>query len=156
MNDKYEINKESLLGLSRKIYEEGCGGYMDLRDSACEKLVEEFLHDKKTKKEDGTPLSEGLPPSGVSWAQSLAGSWNGGIGVPTTVGSDYVVGIDPALETAGLGTITFTSSPSIPQVENFVPPENNLGGIEITLRNQDEDMLRRETMNYFGNESERM
>jgi hypothetical protein len=142
MNDFYKISKDSLVELSKRIYEEACMGYMDLRDSACEKLVEEFLDDKDTKKEDSTPLSAGA----VLWTLSPAGDWDGGIGVPTTIGSDYVVGTDPALETAGLSSVTITMSSNIPQV----------GISDIVLRNPDEDMLRRETTNYFGNESERM
>lgn len=141
MSDKYEISKESLLELSKKIYEEACMGYMDLCDSACEKLVEEFLDDKKTKKEDSTPLS-----GEMTWVPSPAGNWDGGIGVPATItGDGVVIGVDPALETAGISSITITST--IPEVGY---------NSDIVLRNPDEDMLRRETTNYFGNESERM
>lgn len=144
--------------LSKRIYEEACGGYLDLRDSACEKFVEDFLADKDdAKKIDDTNLDSlsysahltsgamdirqagqaGLIPSSGTWSFASTGNWDGGVGVP------YVVGVDPALETAGL--ITITNNTSIPQMTSDA---------NIVLRNQDQEMLR--ASNYYGNESERM
>jgi hypothetical protein len=127
MKDLYEIDRESLVELSKKIYEEACLGYMDLKESVCENLVEEFLKDKSVKKtEEATNLS---------WTVNTPGNWDGGIGIPAHFGSGTTLtigGVDPALETAG---IVITS----------------VG--DVVLRNPDQDMLRG---NYHGNESERM
>ena len=43
---EYKITKESLLELAKKIYEEGCCGYMDLADSISEKMVNDFIKNK--------------------------------------------------------------------------------------------------------------
>lgn len=164
MNNLYEISKDSLVELSKKIYEEACGGYMDLRDSACERIIEDFLADKDVKKLDdtnlerppysitsGTIFTSGamdlrqagqaglIPSSGVNWSVAPTGNWD------ESVSSSYVIGMDPALETAGL--VTITNNASIPQA--------TYNEIDIVLRNQDQDMLRASS-NYYGNESERM
>jgi hypothetical protein len=154
MNDLYKINKDSLLELSKRIYEEACGGYMDLRDSVCEKFIEDFLADKdNVKKLEDTNLDSlsysgamdlrqaaqaGLVSSAGTWSFASAGNWDGDVGVPP-----YVVGVDPALETAGL--VTITNNVSIPQATY---------NVDIVLRNPDQEMLR--ASNYYGNESERM
>lgn len=158
MKNFYQISKDSLIELSKRIYEEACGGYMDLRDSACEKFIEDFLADKDdVKKLNDTNLNEANliyanhitsgATSGamewqtgqtVTWPSTSTGNWDSGIGVPA-----YIVGADPALETAGM--VTITNNTSIPQATY---------NVDIVLRNPDQEMLR--ANNYYGNESERM
>lgn len=133
MKDMYELDRESLVELSKRVYEEACLGYMDLKESTCEKLVEEFLEGKK--KQEPTKLN-----STMDWTISAPGNWDGGIGVPNQFGSGstIVVGPDPMLEVAGLsGGITITNGDTM----------------DVVLRNPDQDMLRG---NYHGNESERI
>lgn len=131
MKDMYELDRESLVELSKKVYEEACLGYMDLKDSICEKLVEEFLSGKNKKEELPTNLNS------MNWTVSAPGNWDGGIGIPNQFGSGstIVVGPDPMLEAAGLSVGITISDP------------------DVVLRNPDQDMLRG---NYHGNESERM
>lgn len=50
------VSKQDLLAFAKKLYAEGFGGYMDLCDGVCEKLVEEFAVDKKTESAH-TPLT---------------------------------------------------------------------------------------------------
>lgn len=161
MKNFYQISKDSLVELSKRIYEEACGGYMDLRDSVCEKFIEDFLADKDdVKKIDDTNLNEAnliyanhitsgaSLTSGVmawqtmgqteTWPSTSTGNWDSGIGVPS-----HIVGVDPVLETAGL--VTITNNTSIPQATY---------NVDIVLRNPDQEMLR--ANNYYGNESERM
>lgn len=44
----FKINKFELEALLKKVYEEGCFGYLDLQESVCQKMLNEFLIDKKT------------------------------------------------------------------------------------------------------------
>lgn len=44
---KYELTKEELEKFARDIYDEACCGYMDLKETVCEGLLEHFLADKK-------------------------------------------------------------------------------------------------------------
>jgi len=124
MKDFYEIDRESLVELSKKIYEEACLGYMDLKESVCENLVEEFLKDKNLKKAD-----EVTNLSGLNWTVSQAGNWDGGIGVPpsgvvsSSTGSLDIRANDPASDVAGI-VITSTTFDT-----------------EVSLRNTDQDML---------------
>jgi hypothetical protein len=43
----YKINKLELEALLKKVYEEACFGYLDLQDSVCQKMLNDFLTDKK-------------------------------------------------------------------------------------------------------------
>lgn len=43
---EYKVKKEELLEFAKKVYLEGCGGYMDLADSKSEIILDEFLKDK--------------------------------------------------------------------------------------------------------------
>lgn len=52
--DNYVLTKEDLINLSHKIYESGCFGYLDLKDSICETLIDEFLHNNKQKAQDNS------------------------------------------------------------------------------------------------------
>jgi len=130
MKEMYETDRESLYELSKKIYEEACLGYMDLKESICERLVEEFLQDKLIRKNDSnTNLNS------MAWTVAAPGNWDGGIGVPSE--TTITVGSDPILETAGI------------VISAGEYPLNS----DVAIRNPDQDMLR---ANYYGNESERM
>lgn len=43
----YELKKDEILELVKMAYEQGSSGYSDLKESACEKIVANFLADKK-------------------------------------------------------------------------------------------------------------
>ena len=159
MNDFYKISKDSLIELSKRIYEEACGGYMDLRDSACEKFIEDFLADKEdVKKLDDTNLERheygarltNMPSSGVIWSatSASAGEWDGNFGGGIESIMATVTVPDPTLGTTA-ELVTISNNASIPQMAY---------NTDVILRNIDQEMLRmRNAPNYYyGNESERM
>jgi hypothetical protein len=43
----YSLSKEELLELTKLVYEEASVGYLDLKESACERILNKFL-EKKT------------------------------------------------------------------------------------------------------------
>jgi len=44
----YNLTKEELLEFAKIVYEQSIHGYLDLKDSACERMLTNFLADKKT------------------------------------------------------------------------------------------------------------
>jgi hypothetical protein len=42
----YKLTKDELEAFARKVYEEACYGYLDLKESACEAMVEDFIDGK--------------------------------------------------------------------------------------------------------------
>jgi len=44
----YSITQQEILAFAKQIYTAGFGGYLDLCDNCCSKMVEEFLANKKT------------------------------------------------------------------------------------------------------------
>lgn len=82
---KYEVDRELLVELSKKIYEEACLGYMDLKDAVCERLVEEFISqipEKDVKKVDQTTI--------LSYTNDLNFMVGG---VTSTSYNNYVIGV---------------------------------------------------------------
>ena len=53
---KYEITEEELRGLLSRSYDEGWSGYLDMKDSVTQKMIEEFLSERpKTKEKPVAP-----------------------------------------------------------------------------------------------------
>jgi len=90
MKDLYEVDRESLVEFSKKIYEEACLGYMDLKDSVCEKFVEEFLKNKNAKKIDG---ATNVNVNAMNWTVNTLGNW---LGDGVHFGSRSTLSVDPA------------------------------------------------------------
>jgi len=44
----YSLTRDQLLEFAKIVYEESAHGYSDLKESACERLLSNFLLDKKT------------------------------------------------------------------------------------------------------------
>lgn len=44
----YNLTREELLEFAKIVYEQSIHGYIDLKDSACERMLSNFLLDKKT------------------------------------------------------------------------------------------------------------
>lgn len=40
---QYKITSDELSNLARDIYEEACGGYLDLKESICDKIIRDFV-----------------------------------------------------------------------------------------------------------------
>jgi hypothetical protein len=45
---KFELNRDELMDLALQIYEEASHGYIDLKDSACDRILTNFLINKKS------------------------------------------------------------------------------------------------------------
>lgn len=45
---KFELNREELMDLALQIYEEASHGYIDLKYSACDRILTNFLINKKS------------------------------------------------------------------------------------------------------------
>lgn len=60
--EKYEITREQLEVLVKEVYEIGVCGYLDLKDSLCDSIVDEFL--QKLKPND---VSEKFPTSAIRY-----------------------------------------------------------------------------------------
>ena len=102
---QYKLTKAELESLTRKIYEEACCGYLDLKDSVCERMVTEFLDDKSPEKEPATAVN--VTPA-TTWVTSGAGQieiWGaGGAGTsaPPTYGGSGAYFSNPNVST-GVG-----------------------------------------------------
>jgi hypothetical protein len=101
---QYKISAEEIASFARRIYEEACYGYLDLKDSVCDRLVREFLCDRQVMSID---------PAAANVA---AGVWTGG---PWVGGSTTVSGTS-----LGVGDSTFSIQPGSVQRAQ--------GGIQIT------------------------
>lgn len=44
----YNLTREELLDFAKIVYEQSIHGYLDLKDGACERMLVNFLSDKKT------------------------------------------------------------------------------------------------------------
>ena len=45
--ETYKITKGELTSLINQVFEQGCCSYLDLKDSACDQILQEFLSNKK-------------------------------------------------------------------------------------------------------------
>lgn len=67
---KYSVTEKEVLEFAKRLYAEGFGGFMDLCDSSCEKMVQEFLEGKKIE----SPTQLNLPVPNVSITSGLFGN----------------------------------------------------------------------------------
>lgn len=58
----YSVSKEELLSLASRIYEEGCYGYLDLKNSACDRIISDFIGGKKEIKDVVTNITSHREP----------------------------------------------------------------------------------------------
>lgn len=64
---KYSVTEEQMLEFAKQLYAEGFGGFMDLCDSACQKMVSEFLEGKKIE----LPTQLSMPNPNVTITSGL-------------------------------------------------------------------------------------
>ena len=62
MKKTYDINKEELVSLLNKAFDEGWGSYKDLKETVVEKLVQDFCEEKKDKEVVTEFLKTTSPP----------------------------------------------------------------------------------------------
>lgn len=152
----YEISKEELEAFAKKVYEEACYGYLDLKDSVCDGMIRDFLDGRKILPPIDTNImtivgSSGLTPP-RSTANSLTPPRSDGPPDPGPVQHDFE------------WDITTDSINDIPVPTSLAtgldsPHENRDIQMRATSGHQIElvdhlDQVRPET-NFEGNESER-
>ena len=64
------ISRDDVLDLLKKAFDEGWGGYQDLRDSTAESLLDELLENKRRKVENGRSIPVAVRLDPVDWAPS--------------------------------------------------------------------------------------
>ena len=116
---QYKITNEELAVFARKIYEEACYGYLDLKDSVCERLVKDFIAERQIV--DGTEInSQGYSGNFVySGPENNSDTWI----YPQTYNNSSIANIN--IYASDLTSISLRDEPSVsPRVENQVR-ENN-------------------------------
>ena len=110
---EYKFTKEDLDALSKKIYEEACCGYLDLKDVVCDRIVTEFLDGKEIVENKSNPNHDitggiGTIPMNVG-SGGTGGNVLGYYGSSTTVSaSTYPWSIGASSGTSG--SYTFVAS----------------------------------------------
>lgn len=141
----YKISNDELIDFARKIYEEACGGYLDLKNTTCDRLVREFIDGRQVFEGILDPVMaetyrgyQGHPgPDGYAGPENDANTWTYTTNVTNVPESSGSINI----YTSSSHSISLRDEPSVsPRVEDIVRPDEN----ESNLRT-----------NYEGNESER-
>lgn len=95
----YNFSQDELLAFARKIYEEGCYGYMDLKESVCDSLIREFIDGRQIVSQTDTNIMAATSISGQiepvrvpigSWDQTLAEI----VATRTMTINGYNIGVD--------------------------------------------------------------
>lgn len=125
---QYKITNEELVDFARRIYEEACCGYLDLKDSVCDRMVRDFI--------DGRQIISGMQPMDPVMVENYSNHYGGPENNPASW--TYT---DPSyshIQVVSTGnTISLRDEPSVsPRVQEMVRPDNF-------------------RTNYEGNESER-
>lgn len=60
----YKITDSELADLIRGIYEEACYGYMDLKESVCDRMLGDFLRGREVIAENPAPTPQFVPQVG--------------------------------------------------------------------------------------------
>lgn len=137
----YKFSQDELLAFAKKIYEEGCYGYMDLKESVCDVLVREFI--------DGRQIVSPIDTNIVAVPQSVGGYMGHGNAYTGSVVSFTATGSTAMIPgTLSVGSINVNDIPvpssvatgrdgptwevNAPQVrpEEYVRPEQNFHGNE--------------------------
>jgi len=127
---QYKITNEELIDFARRIYEEACCGYLDLKDSVCDRMVRDFI--------DGRQIISGMQPLDPVMIENYPHQHYAG---PENNPASWTY-TDPAyahIQVVSTGnTISLRDEPSVsPRSQDIVRIEDNL------------------RTNYEGNESER-
>lgn len=62
----YKVTEGDLADLVRKIYEEACYGYMDLKESVCDRMLRDFLSDRPKETDPQPPADWGITQGGIT------------------------------------------------------------------------------------------
>jgi hypothetical protein len=164
----YKISKEELETFAKKVYEEACYGYLDLKDSVCEGMLRDFLDGRKMLPLLDTNIMAGPPPMPIN---GPVGAFSGTEGTftasypPYSGGTVTITGGDESGSPDGGWEITTDSINDIPvpmSAATGLDEDESIRGIRIRatshhhlqLVDDHVDGVRPET-NFQGNESER-
>jgi len=134
----YKFSQDELLAFAKKIYEEACYGYMDLKESVCDVLVREFIDGRQIVSPIDTNIMA-VPENVVSGYMGHGNAYTGSVVSFTTTNTAMIPG------NLSMGSITVNDIPAssgqydgstwevnAPQVrtEEYVRPEQNFHGNE--------------------------
>lgn len=136
----YKISQDDLLAFAKKIYDEGCYGYMDLKESVCEALIREFIDGREIVLPIDTNIMA-VPENVVSGYMAHGNAYTGSVVSFTTNTASNTAMIPSNLSVGTTGnyltvndipTSGPTWEPDAPQVrpEEYVRPEQNFQGNE--------------------------
>jgi len=130
----YKISQDDLLAFAKKIYDEGCYGYMDLKESVCDLLVREFI--------DGRQIVSPIDTNIMAMTENnVVGHMGHGNVYAGSVVSFTAAASDTAMIPSNLSITVSNDAPvpsgpiwevNTPQVrtEEYVRPEQNFYGNE--------------------------
>lgn len=131
----FNLTKDELENFAKKIYEEACFGYLDLKESVCEKMVSDFLDGKEqiVSRIDSPMYSNSITGGGPSTRTVVSGtSYPTGLASGATVGglsANYLNNNSFVNNTANNMTYTVTATnvpvfvDSVVRNEEFVRTE---------------------------------
>lgn len=135
MDSCYSVTRTSLFELLKKAFESGCYGYLDLRDSNCETLLDEFLEEnnkpQKSFSIEDNVRQQALWPQTTVAVTASEGSWvgyAGGYTVVTDIGNQEAVSDGVMGESGGpvgpVGEVGESGLPGDPGVPGVMPDQN--------------------------------
>lgn len=129
---QYKIANEELVDFARKIYEEACCGYLDLKDSVCDRMVREFIDGRQIFQ---SPITD-----------------PGYLGYQGHPGPDGYAGPEN-----NPSTWTYTTSTGIQEIQIRSSDNATILRDEPSVSPREENQVRENNpfTNYEGNESER-
>ena len=130
MTTHYKLERDELLAFAKRVYEEACYGYLDLKESVCDGLVREFIEGKQIVSPTDTTLTpfQGSINDYVSGGAHLA---SGVITTTSTTGLTWTPS-NSATSTGALIVNTWDSSNDVPyvRIEQDIRPNQNFQGNE--------------------------
>lgn len=99
----YKISQEELEAFSKKVYEEACYGYLDLKDSVCGGMVRDFLDGRKILPPIDTNIMAGPPPMPASSEYMGHGGYTGHGSPPSYLNTEATM-----MASYGGGTVTIS------------------------------------------------
>jgi len=72
MKDEFVVNRKDMLELLKKAFEAGWHGYLDLKDSVCQEIYEQYVNDMQTMmNKELSPSQEAVAEQHLEMPQSL-------------------------------------------------------------------------------------
>jgi hypothetical protein len=130
----YKFSQDELLAFAKKIYEEACYGYMDLKESVCDVLVREFIDGRQIVSPIDTNIMA-VPENVVGGYMGHGNTYNGSVVSFTTTNTAMIPGnlsMGSVINVNDIPASGPTWEVNAPQVrtEEYVRPEQNFHGNE--------------------------